>query len=179
MYSVHSWVLAIALIWATSLAPTQTVPNAQAQPGGGVAAPFEIVRGSEVLLRWTQAEMAAMPRTSLTVKDDGVDVRYEGVWIHELLDRAGLPLGPKLRGEGMLTGVIAEASDGYRVLFTLAELDAAFREPHVLVADRLDGKPLLAHQGPVRVVVGGDKRGARSVRMFARLRIVSVNESGR
>ncbi|MCW5962590.1 MAG: hypothetical protein KIT83_01020 [Bryobacterales bacterium] len=171
MYNVHRWVLAIALLWATSIAPAQT--------GGDVAGRFEIVKGSDVLFRWTAAEMAAMPRASLTVKDDGLDVRYEGVWMHELLDRAGLPLGPKLRGEGRITGVIAEASDGYRVLFTLAELDASFREPHVLVADRLDGEPLVAHHGAVRLVEGGDEPGTRSVRMFARLRIVTVNEAGR
>ncbi len=170
MYSVHAWVLAIALLWLAHLAPAQT--------GGGIDGSFEIVKASERLLRWTRAEMAAMPRASLTVKDDGVDVTYEGVWIHELLHRAGLPMGPKLRGEGMLTGVIAEASDGYRVLFTLAELDPAFREPHLLVADRLDGKPLLPHHGTLRLIVGGDLRGARSVRMFARLHVVSVKETG-
>lgn len=124
-------------------------------------------------LHLSLAELQAMPRTSLTVKDDGVDVVYEGVWVHQILARTGLPQGTNLRGKALATGVLAEATDGYRVLFSIAELDPVFRDQQVLLADRVDGKALLPHQGPLRLVISGETRGARAVRMLRRLRVVS------
>ena len=62
--------------------------------------------------------------------------------------------------------VIAEAGDGYRAVFSLAELDADFAAESVLVADTADGKELGADQGPLRLVVPGDKRQGRWVRML-------------
>lgn len=176
MYTVRAVTLAILVVLAASAGIAQ---SQQRMPGTAAPKVLEVVRDGATLLHLSGSELAEFPRAALMMKDDGVDVRYEGVWIHEILQRAGLPLGAKLRGEAMLIGVVAEANDDYRVLFTLAEIDAAFREPHVLVADRLDGKPLLAHQGPIRLVVGGDKRGARSVRMLSRLRVVTVEPSSR
>lgn len=164
MYTVQQLWLAMALLCLAAAG--------FAQGAADTGKTIQMLRGNEVLAQWAPETLASLPRAFLTVKDEGVDVRYEGVWVHELLAKAGLPQGAQLRGEAMLRGIIAEASDGYRVLFTLAELDPAFREPHVLVADRLDGKPLLAHHGQFRLVVGGDKRGARSVRMLARLHVV-------
>lgn len=44
-------------------------------------------------------------------------------------------MGEQFRGPLMTTYVIAEASDGYRVLFALAELDSGFMNSEILVAD--------------------------------------------
>jgi|GEM_PF-1570103 len=125
------------------------------------------------------ADLAAMPRAALTVKDDGVDVRYEGVWVHTILAKAGVKQGAELRGKALATGVLAEASDGYQVLVAIAEFDPAFRETQALLADRVDGKPLLPHQGPLRLVVPGEGRGARSVRMLTALRVISLSSKGK
>jgi hypothetical protein len=38
--------------------------------------------------------------------------------------------------------VIAEAANGYRVAYSLAELDPDFQDSGVLVADTMDGAPL-------------------------------------
>lgn len=147
----------------------------QAASDGGL----EVTGAVPTPLRLSHADLQAMPRASLTVKDDGVDVVYEGVWVHQILGRAGLPQGTNLRGKALAAGVLAEASDGYRVFFSIAELDPVFREQQVLLADRLDGKPLLPHQGPLRLVIVGEGRGARAVRMLTRLRVVSFAEDSR
>jgi hypothetical protein len=39
--------------------------------------------------------------------------------------------------------VLAEAADGYRVVFSLPELDSGIVESEVIVADTLDGAPLV------------------------------------
>jgi hypothetical protein len=110
------------------------------------------------------------------VAEDGRTLVYEGVLVGELLKLAGVPLGADLRGDAVATYVLATASDGYRAVFALAELDPAFTASEVLVADTLDGRPLFAYQGPVRIVAPKDLRGARSVRMLSRLDVVRVRK---
>ena len=103
------------------------------------------------------ADLLTMPRTSITVKQpDGRGVTHEGVLLAELLKRVGVPLGKALRGDAMATYVVASATDGYRVIFSLAELDPEFTGSEILVADRSNGQALLADQGPIRIVAPRD-----------------------
>jgi hypothetical protein len=74
----------------------------------------------------------------------------------------------------MALGVLARGSDGYRVLFSLMEFDAAFNDQVVLVADHRDGKLLDTREGPLRLIVAGDKRGARWVRGVIAFEVVRV-----
>ena len=69
---------------------------------------------------------------------------------------------------------MVEAIDGYKVVFALAEVDPAFATREILLADKRDGKPLDAKEGPLRIVAPGDKRVARWVRQVTTLRIVVV-----
>jgi DMSO/TMAO reductase YedYZ molybdopterin-dependent catalytic subunit len=98
---------------------------------------------------------------------------YEGVLLEEILRRAGVPQGEKLRGSSMAIYVIAEAEDGYRVVFSLAELDSGIMESEVIVADTMDGSPLAAKQGPFRLVAPHEKRPARWVRMLKTITVVA------
>ncbi len=68
-------------------------------------------------------------------------------------------------------GLVARAPDGYQVLFALAEFDPAFNDRVILLADRRDGKPLNTREGPLRIVIPGDKRGARWIRGVTTLEI--------
>ena len=68
-------------------------------------------------------------------------------------------------------GVVAEAADGYRVLYALAEFDAAFTNAVILVADRRNGEALGAEDGPLRIVVPWEKRQARWARQLIALRV--------
>lgn len=122
-------------------------------------------------------EIKAMPRTRVDTKgEDGRTVTYEGVLAGEILKRAGATLGSDLRGNALATYVVASASDGYQVVFSIAELDPAFTGSEIIVADTIDGKPLLANQGPLRIVAPKDTRAARSVRMLERLEVVRLKK---
>ena len=70
--------------------------------------------------------------------------------------------------------VLAAASDGYQVLFSLGELDPEITDGQYLVADAADGKPLFGEMGAFQLVVPGDKRGARSIRMLASVTVVQT-----
>jgi hypothetical protein len=67
--------------------------------------------------------------------------------------------------------VIVEAADGYQALFALPELDPAFTDRVILLADHRDGQPLDARTGPFQIVVPGEKKHARWVRQVTGLRI--------
>jgi hypothetical protein len=75
----------------------------------------------------------------------------------------------------MAEALLVEAADGYKVIFALAEIDPAFATREIVLADKRNGKPLDAKEGPPRVVAPGDKRPARWVRQVTSLRIVTVH----
>jgi hypothetical protein len=97
---------------------------------------------------------------------------YEGVLLEELLHRAGVPQGEKLRGAAMATYVLAEAEDGYRVVFSLAELDSGILDSEVIVTDTMAGADLPAKEGPFKIVAPHEKRPARWVRMLKSITVV-------
>jgi DMSO/TMAO reductase YedYZ molybdopterin-dependent catalytic subunit len=117
-------------------------------------------------------EFTKLPRKTVRATDHGgTEAEFEGVPLFEILTRAGAPLGERLRGEAMATYVVVEAADGYRAVFALAELDPAFTDRLVLLADRRDGQPMTKPQGPLRIVVPGEKRHGRWVRMVETISI--------
>jgi hypothetical protein len=127
-------------------------------------------------LALTADNLARMPReTALLINEhDGSQTTYEGVLLREILKKAGAPFGHDLRGKALTSYVIAKAGDGYQVIFTLAELDADLANERILVADKRGGQPLAEHEGPLRLVVAGDKRPARAVRMLEEIQVVQV-----
>ena len=134
--------------------------------GGDVPTPLSL----------TTADLKGLPRTQVSVTEDGRTVQYEGVLVAELLKRAGAPSGGGLRGPALASYVTASASDGYQVVFSLAELDAELTSNNIIVADTVDGKSLSAYQGPFRIVAPKDSRPARSVRMLERLDVVRLRK---
>jgi len=161
-YGRHILSIAFALLPTLSLA-AQSVPSVA-------------VVGTPQSLTLTAADLSSMPRATVTMRNDGMPIVYEGVWISEVLTKAGVRLGESLRGAALASYVIASASDGYQVLFSLGELDPALADNQFLLADKADGKSLTGENGPFRLVIPKDKRAARSVRMLNRLELVPVRK---
>jgi len=141
------------------------------------AAPSVQVTGAVTqALTLTAEDLAKMPRAAVKTTSNGVETVYEGVWLHEILKRAGVPQGEALRGKALAGYVLAEAQDGYQVVFSLGELDPAMVDNEVLVADTANGKPLSGTQGRFRLASAKDKHGARSVRMLTKLEVVQLRK---
>jgi DMSO/TMAO reductase YedYZ molybdopterin-dependent catalytic subunit len=121
-------------------------------------------------------DLQNMPHKTIKVSNshDGKEETYEGVPLADLLAQAGVPSGEKIRGAAMATYVEADAADGYRVIFSLAETDSGFQDSDIIVADKMDGQPIGANLGPLRLVVPHDKRPARWVRMLQSIKVVTV-----
>jgi DMSO/TMAO reductase YedYZ molybdopterin-dependent catalytic subunit len=123
-------------------------------------------------LELTPEQFAKLPRQSIETKDhDGKDAVYEGVPLVALLKAAGLKFGQDLRGKALASYLVVEASDGYRAVFALPELDPAFSDRVILIADSRDKKPLDEKHGPLQIIVPGEKRHARWVRQVTSLKI--------
>ncbi len=142
------------------------------------AEPLLKIISAEKTLAFTAEEFAALPHTELKLPavSDKPAVTYSGVLMRDLLAKAGAPLGDKLRGAAHLTGVIVRSKDNYAVLYALAEFDENFSSRTIIVADQEDGQPLPPSSAPLRVVLPGDKRGARSARQVVSIEIVSVGK---
>jgi DMSO/TMAO reductase YedYZ molybdopterin-dependent catalytic subunit len=167
-----AWILATVLVATVGggTAPGQTPAPADLDKAtakalrvhGEVAKPLEL----------TPADLADLPRQAVTAKaHDGRESKYEGVSLHDVLRKAALPAGNELRGKAVAMYVIVEAADGYQALFALPELDPAFTDRVILLADHRDGQPLDARTGPFQIVVPGEKKHARWVRQVTGLRI--------
>ena len=134
------------------------------------------IKGGPQTLTLTVADLAAMPRTTVTASAHHVSGNWDGVAVRELLTRAGVPAGEALRGAALATAVVVTGADGYRVVFGLAEFDSAFTDRVAILADRKDGAPLAGNAAPFQLVVSGEKRPARWVRQVVSIELVSLSE---
>lgn len=119
-----------------------------------------------VELAWNAGLLAGLPRHDVAMDVHGKALRCDGVELADVLRRAGAMPAEPLRGAHLARRVEVRARDGYTVAFSLGELDPTLGGQRVYVADRCDGKPLDAHDGPARLVVPGDARPARSARQI-------------
>ena len=145
-------------------------------PAQETQASVQVTGAVKQALTVTADDLAKMPRASVRTTNNGMETVYEGVWLHEVLKKAGVPQGSELRGKALSSYVLAQAQDGYQVLFSLGELDPAFIDNEILLADTANGKPLFGAQGRFRLVVPKDKPGARSVRMLNKIEVVQVRK---
>ena len=123
-------------------------------------------------LKLTTEEYGKLARQSVRARDhEGKEAEFEGVPLVVVLEAAGVRFGKELRGPALAYYLVVEAADGYRAAFSLAELDPAFTDRVILLADRRDGKPMGGKEGPLRVVVPGEKRHARWVRQVTALKV--------
>jgi DMSO/TMAO reductase YedYZ molybdopterin-dependent catalytic subunit len=131
-------------------------------------------------LTLSKADLAQMPRTSVTIKsegsEDGTETTYQGVLLYDILKQAGAPLDKQLMGKALASYVLAEARDGYQVVYTLTEIDPSFTSNKIIVADTVNGNPLFDYQGPFRLVVPGEKKAARSIRMVEKITVVRLRK---
>ncbi len=155
---LHSTVLCCSLLFVSGLsAQTLQVVNAD---------------GHSTTL--TAAQIANAPHVTVDAREHAAAAHFEGVPLSAVLTLAGIQLGDSMRGPRMAEALLVEAADGYKVVFALAEADPAFATREIIVADKRDGKPLDAKEGPYRIVVPGDARPARWVRQVTTLRVIAV-----
>lgn len=116
-----------------------------------------------------------LPTAEVTLTHHGETQVCSGPLLADVLAKLGAPARGEMRGKALLMAVVVEARDGYRVAFSLGELDPLLGKARVVLADRCNGAMLGAEDGPFRLAVAGDTRGARSVRQVTGLKLVEVD----
>jgi hypothetical protein len=119
----------------------------------------------------TATQIANLPHVTVDTRDHDTPARFEGIPLAAVLSTAGIQLGDTMRGPRMTEVLLVEAADGYKVVVALAEF---FYPREIILADKRDGKPLDAKEGPFRIVVPGDKRPARWARQITTLKVTAV-----
>ena len=107
---------------------------------------------------------------------DGPELVFRGPGLDAVLALAGAPQGHDLRGKALRLVVLAEARDGYAVVYSLAELSPDLGARRAIIAVEQDGQPLDEKDGPMRIVLEGEKRPARWIRQLERIRMVQVSK---
>jgi DMSO/TMAO reductase YedYZ molybdopterin-dependent catalytic subunit len=160
------WSIAVAMLMVVA----DTVLAAEPKPV--LAVTGEVPRPE----RYTLEQLQKLPIARIKARDqDGGEAEYAGVTVEELLRRAGLPLGEHLRGPALAKAVVVHAADGYQALLSLAEFDPGMTDRQTLLAWSRNNKPLPMSQGPLRLIVSGEKRPARWVRQVTAIEVISPN----
>jgi DMSO/TMAO reductase YedYZ molybdopterin-dependent catalytic subunit len=161
----HKFTIAALLLLLISpfLLKAQTpVKEASVKVSGEVTMPLDL--NIAALQQFTQTEVKRKDK-------DGNEHIYKGVLLADLLQKAGVTLGTDLHGKNLNKFVQVEASDGYQVVFALAELDKGFTDRLTILAMQMDGKPLTATEGPFHIIVQDEKKSARCVRMVTAIKV--------
>jgi hypothetical protein len=126
-------------------------------------------------LTLSPADLAALPHKSVAVFNahSKANETYSGVLLADLLNKVGVPLGENVRGKLFMIGIVASGTDGYGVLYSLAEVDPAIHTGDVIVADSLDGQKL-TKDGAFKMVSSEDRRPARWVRNLTSVSVVKA-----
>jgi hypothetical protein len=69
--------------------------------------------------------------------------------------------------------LVAVGSDGYKAVYSVAEINPDVHDATVIVADTEDGK-VLQTAGPLELIATGDKRPARWVRNLVAVRVLTA-----
>jgi hypothetical protein len=144
----------------------------------GVQAPAQIVLriNDAPPVTITANDLAKLPQHTAVLNDRGKQISYEGALLRDVVAQGGISFGKELRGKQLSSYVAAMASDGYEVVYALAELDPTVVDSEIVVANKRDGQALGANEGPFRIIVPHDKRPTRSLRLLQEIDVVQLKK---
>jgi len=160
----------IAAAWLAIIAVTAAAPGRAAEPTASTALMVIGRAGTSVDIGLTA--LARLPARHLAISfltDHGMRrASFDGPLLWTVLAKTGA-IDPARRRGQVSQIIVITGRDGYRAVLALAEIAPDFENKPVILADRMDGKPL----GPehLRVVVPLDKHGGRSVRDVVRIEV--------
>jgi hypothetical protein len=157
---IHTLAVAglIACVPLTAQAQT-AVPAAAIELTGGATSPIALT--PEVLAGLPQVEQDVTFQTSKGPSSG----HYKGVLFWEVLKANKALDGLQRNGELQKTFLVT-AKDDYKIAFSVGEIHPDFGNTPLMIATEVDGKPI---EGGPRIIVPGDKRGARAVQEIVKI----------
>jgi DMSO/TMAO reductase YedYZ molybdopterin-dependent catalytic subunit len=168
MLTRHSLVAFALLIAAAAVAPLHA---AEPQTGLVVVAP------PHAPVELSASDLAQLPTTRVNtafLTEHGThSAAFEGPLLWTVLEKSGV-VDPAKHREQVSQTIMIVGRDGYRAVLALGEIAPEFEGKQVILAERMEGKPLDAEH--LRVVVPLDKRGGRSVRDVTRIELTGPSD---
>ena len=123
----------------------------------------------------TSADFKALPHVTVSVHNahNNKDESYSGVPVKDLLAMVEPAKGEGPKGSGNMLVVIAGATDSFHVAITLCDTNPDCRNGQAIVADTLDGAPIVA-DGAFKLILTEDKKPARWARNLSSLTVKAV-----
>ena len=156
----------------TNLASLRVLASASTKhgTGGGIVASFSVSGEVKAERTFDLATLRSLPSRKVTIGE----TTYTGIGLWELLDSiVGLASDATAKNALLAKYVVATGSDGYRVVFSMGELDPAFGNQPDFIAYEVDGAPL-ATNGFARLIVPNDLRPGRRVSSLASLEVFTA-----
>lgn len=140
-----------------------------------LAADLIVQIGAEKSLTIKMSDLELLPHQTFKAADhDGKEATWTGVPLYQVLQHVGFSFGDSLRGPALAQYVAVTATDGYKAVFALPELDPRSTDDPVLLCETMNDAPLPADIGPLRMVLPKEKRHFRWVRKVARIEVRKV-----
>ncbi len=148
-------------------------PAALAQDASKPAPQIELSGAGIGAQTLTRESLAALPAVEADVafqtsKGESKG-HYKGVLLWTVLQQAGLAKGGDIHA-ALRNSFVVTGRDGYAIAFSVGEIAPDFGAKPMMLATERDGKPLPPEEG-LRVIVPGDKRGARNVRDVVKIEL--------
>lgn len=140
-------------------------------PVAAFAQSLTVTNADGKVTTFTAQTLKDLPREQVPLAGKMV---YEGPDFAAVLREAGVAQGPRLHGKPLVAYVVVKGKDGYRAVFSIAELDPAFTGRKIILADRRKDAALEANEGPWRLVLEADLKPERSVRQVESVTVVGA-----
>jgi DMSO/TMAO reductase YedYZ molybdopterin-dependent catalytic subunit len=122
-------------------------------------------------------DLAKMPRATVKTTSNGMETVYEGVWLHEVLKKAGVPQGGELRGKALASYVLAQRRTAIRWCSRWANWTRRLSTTKSFARGYRERQAPVWLAGPVPAGGSeGQTRRAFSVRMLTKLEVVQVRK---
>jgi hypothetical protein len=130
----------------------------------------------------TRAELEALGPETAEWTVHGRKRTVVGVSLDKVLVRVGFSAGPMGKDvpapekrSGWKKVVVATAADGFKAVFSCAEIFPDMGPTRALVVWKIDGNPLPPEEAPFRLVVTTDKESSRSLYKLVRIEVVDLS----
>lgn len=166
--------LALALTISSLVTSSTTFADSPKPAAAAEATAVLKVSGSDgKTMTFDAAALAKLPQQAIHAEAHGKAVNCTGPRLIDVVATVGAVSGEALRGKNLAVYVRASAADGYRAVFSLAELDPGMSgDGAPIVTASCDGHALDAKEGSFRIIAPRDKRPARWVRELTALDVL-------
>ena len=128
--------------------------------------------GAEKTVTLKPGDLELLPHQTVKAADHGgKDAEWTGIPLYQVLQSAGFSFGESLRGPVLAQYVLVTAADGYKAVFALPELDPRCTDDPVLLCETMNGSPLTAETGPLRLILPKERRHFRWVRQVVSIEV--------